>query len=180
MKIIQSGNKKILRISISELQDICDSNQPYLTRFSAKNWKKTNLLKTENKNALDLAEKIKKELSKRGHDVSKIKQSFSNSVCIPIVDGYRIGIEIKPWASQNNKHLKWKSGTIVIVGSGVDKFFKRKRVKKSVDHICNYVEKIIDFYNKKENQRLKRQEVSEKKREEKVEQMKVLRLVEKR
>jgi hypothetical protein len=170
MRIITSNNKRILQIDQNDWKNIIQSGS--IVQL-AKNSKKKQLLDQEKKHAFEFANKIRKSLRANGHEVSKIKELRGNKIGIQLVDGYRVGIEIKPWASQNNKKLQWRSGIMVIVGSGVDKYFKRRRIGKNIEKICSYIEKIINFYNKKEEMRLKRQEISDKKREEKVEQAKL-------
>jgi len=177
MRIIASNNKKTLHISHNDWLRI--GQQAGWIKTSRKSRKKTMLLREEKEKALKFAEKIRKELRNRGHEPSKIKEIRGGKVAIQLVDGHRVGIEVKPWASQNNKELEWKSGIMIIVGSGVDKYFRRKRVSKNVEKICNYVEKILSLYEKKENRRLRRQEIADQKRDEKVEQAKLERELEK-
>ena len=179
MRITASNNKKTLHISHNDWLLIGEKAGWIKTSAkSSKSRKKTMLLKEERKNAHEFAENVRKELKIRGHEVSSIKEIRGGKIGIQLVDGYRIGIEVKPWASQNNKNLEWRSGIRVIVGSGVDKYFRRKMVSKNVEKICNYVEKILCLYGKKEDRRLRRQEVADQKREEKVEQIKIQRELE--
>lgn len=174
MRIITANNKTTLRISKSDWQTI-GVNAGWINSY-AKNKKKSLLIKEQKENAYKYAEQIRKELRSRNHEVSKIKELTNNKIGILLVDGHRIDIEIKPWASQNNKLLVWRSGIAITIGSGLDKYFRRRRAPKDIEKICNDVEKRLDLYQKKENQRLKRQEVAEHKRDEKVEQIKLQRI----
>jgi len=131
---------------------------------------KSNLFDQEKKNAIRIIGEIKAILESSNHVVSEIKNLPSGKLGIDTVDGHRVDIEIKPFVRESPKSFKTSSGVIIMAGGYSNKHFKRKRFSPNdLERVCQYVESVISHYDKKSDQRAKRQERHEKNREKELE-----------